>query len=71
MRTSKLKKRKYSAWLTIDSNRFGLFNAPAPVAIGENKSFGVKPFPEKDEMGKVVTAPRNFYASPNQGKTPD
>ena len=69
--TLKLQKRKYTPSLMPHSNRFGLFNAAPPIAVGEN-NYGVKKIPERDENGKPLAGPRNFYTNKKiQGKTPD
>jgi hypothetical protein len=49
-------------------SRFGLFSQPVTNASGETNTYKYK-LAEKDEDGKVITAPRNFTTkNPRKGK---
>lgn len=45
-----------------EKQRFGLFSQPASTAIGDNNKYPTKTA-NKDEDGKVIIGPRNFYTT--------
>ena len=52
--------RKCNSYLTTNSQRFGLFSQPPPIAIGETNMYPKVPHPRNEE-NKPETAERNFY----------
>ena len=49
--------------------RFGLFSQPVSTCVGETNKF-VEKKADKDEDGKVIIGPRNFYTKKMlRGKT--
>ena len=59
----------FNFYTSLYRPRFGLFSQPVSTAIGDTNKF-IEKKADKDEDGKVIIGPRNFYTKKmKRGKT--